>query len=66
MSFNLTLPKTVKLKPLTVHDEKNAFTVRSAVCSMLKPDCNMFTKGEIAKITGTGFSTTLAENTVKV
>lgn len=26
----------------------------------------MFTKGEIAKITGTGFSTTLAENTVKV
>lgn len=47
MSFDLTSPKTVKLTPLNSHDEKNAPTVRSAVQALLKPDCNMFTKGEI-------------------
>lgn len=47
MSFDLTCPKTVKLTPLKLSDEKNSATVRSAVCALLKPDCDMFTKGEI-------------------
>ncbi len=47
MSFNLTDSKQIKLIPMECTDRENSDTVRSAVCAMLKPDCNMFTKGQI-------------------
>ncbi len=47
MSFNLANSKQIKLIPMVCTNKENSETVRSAVCAMLKPDCNMFTKGEI-------------------
>ncbi len=47
MSFDLANSKQIKLIPMPSATKENSETVRSAVCAMLKPDCNMFTKGEI-------------------
>jgi len=47
VSFNLTDSKQIKLIPMECSDKESSDTVRSAVTAMLKPECDMFTKGQI-------------------